>query len=296
MSEQEQVGNDRRSNGPRGSASANQAREGGADDLVIQRIVVALDATTQSANLLEAAAHLAHHLGIELVGLFVEDVNLLRLSELPFTQEIGSFSQLRRPLQATQLALQLRSQATQLQRMVMRAAERYGVSWSFQVVRGPIAAELRKAAVETDLFVLGRNRRRPRGPAPLGSTTRAVVIEAPRLTMVFHQQAQWQQPIVVAFDGSPAAIRALDLATQLTQAAEDVPLVVILIGEEPERADDLRRAAAAWLHQRGTRARFQWLARANVSRLVNLVMLAHGGAFIAPSNGLAPGRGVACRT
>ncbi|MEZ4869190.1 MAG: universal stress protein [Caldilineaceae bacterium] len=253
----------------------------------IQRIVVALDATPQSAILLDAAADLAHKLQIELVGLFVEDINLLRLAELPFSREIGSFSSARRSLQAAPLERQLRAQASQLRRRLQRTAEQHGIAWSFQVVRGAIAEELRKAALETDLFILGRSRRLRAGHFPLGTTTRALLLQAPRLTLVLHHhRSQWQQPIVVAYDGSAAAERALLVATQLTKE-EDATLIVLLISEEQEGAQELRQQAAAWLHQRGLRARYQWLARANITRMANLVMLEQGGAFVLPSNGLA---------
>ena len=54
----------------------------------IQRILVALDASTDSLAALDAAAKLAQCLQAELVGLFVEDVNLLYMAGLPFTREL----------------------------------------------------------------------------------------------------------------------------------------------------------------------------------------------------------------
>ncbi|HRW08518.1 MAG TPA: universal stress protein [Caldilineaceae bacterium] len=252
----------------------------------IRRIVVALDATAQSAILLEAAALLAQHLGVELTGIFVEDSNLLRLGELSFVQETGSYAPARRPLQAAQLERQLRSQAAALQRAIRNTAERYQIPWTFQVLRGPIADELRKAAAETDLFIVGRSRQSRQGRVPLGTTTRAVVITAPRFTLVLHQQPVWQQPVVVVYDGSAAAERALTLATQLTQA-EDVPLMVVLVGEEAAMAQELRQTVATWLHQRGLRAHYQWLSRANIARLVNVVVAAQSGALVLPGKDLA---------
>ena len=252
----------------------------------IQRVVVALDATEQSVHLLEAAAELAQSLGSELVGIFVEDINLLRLVDLPFGYELGSFSSTPRPLQALSLERQLRAQAVTLRRMLMRVAQQRKLSWSFQVVRGVIANEVSKATSETDLVILGRSRRTRTGATPLGSTTRALLVQAaPRLTLVLQRQIPRKQPILVGYDGSSAARRALFLATQLLQE-QDVPLVLILIGDEAERADALRHEAATWLHLQGLRARYHWLARANIARLVNLVLIEQGGAFVLPSAGL----------
>ena len=58
-------------------------------EIVIRRIVFALDAASDSADSLEAAAELAERLHAELVGVFVEDANLLRLTALPFVREIN---------------------------------------------------------------------------------------------------------------------------------------------------------------------------------------------------------------
>jgi nucleotide-binding universal stress UspA family protein len=276
MSEQERTPNQRRDSSPERSQR----------EPVIRRIVVALDATPQSAALLEAAADLAQSLETELVGLFVEDINLLRLSELPFASEIGSFSTARRPVQAMHLERQLRAQAVQLRRMLMRAAERRGVPWHFQVARGAIVAELRKAAAETDLFILGRSAHTRGGRSRLGSTARALLIQAPRLTLVLHRETQWKQPVLVAYDGSEAAQRALRLAARLTRN-EDAPLIVILVSDDRDEARELQEETAGWLQLRGLRARYQWLARANITRLVNLVIAERGGAFVLPCDGIA---------
>ena len=48
------------------------------DQLSIRRILVALDASPASLSAMQNAVELAARLGAELIGLFVEDINLLR--------------------------------------------------------------------------------------------------------------------------------------------------------------------------------------------------------------------------
>ena len=72
-------------------------------EIVIQRILVALDASPHSQAALDAAATLAARVSAELQGLFIEDVNLLRLAELPFAREVGSFTATHRRLDARDL-------------------------------------------------------------------------------------------------------------------------------------------------------------------------------------------------
>ena len=106
------------------------------DDETAERIVVALDASPNSVVALRAAAELASWLGLELEGLFVEDINVTRLSGLPYQQEVGSYTGALRRLDDLALQRQLRALATTIQRSMAREAGRRPVRWSFQVRRG----------------------------------------------------------------------------------------------------------------------------------------------------------------
>ena len=79
------------------------ARSEGTAAPAIRRILVALDASTHSLAALETAAGLAARLEAELVGLFVEDINLLRAAELPFARETSFYSSSLRPLERGEL-------------------------------------------------------------------------------------------------------------------------------------------------------------------------------------------------
>ena len=59
---------------------------------LVRRILVAVDASHHSIAALEAAVELATRFQAELLGLYVEDINLLRLAQLPFGREVGTFS------------------------------------------------------------------------------------------------------------------------------------------------------------------------------------------------------------
>ena len=62
------------------------------------RIWVALDESPRSTAALTAAAALAGELDAELAGLFVEDVNLQHLFDLPFAREFSVLTGAGRPL------------------------------------------------------------------------------------------------------------------------------------------------------------------------------------------------------
>ncbi|PKN22384.1 MAG: hypothetical protein CVU64_24985, partial [Deltaproteobacteria bacterium HGW-Deltaproteobacteria-21] len=73
------------------------------DKVTIRRILVAMDPSYRSVGALDVAAELAARLGAELSAVFVEDVDLLHLAELPFAMEIGSRSCCLRPVRLVDL-------------------------------------------------------------------------------------------------------------------------------------------------------------------------------------------------
>jgi nucleotide-binding universal stress UspA family protein len=250
-------------------------------ELKIRRILVALDASPHSLAALEAAAELAADLEAELLGLFVEDINLLRLAELPFARESGFFSLTSRPLSSRYMQRQLRAQAQRARQALALLAERSDVSWSFRVARGAIAAELLSAAAEADLTILGKagwslTRRRR-----LGSTARQVLVQSERLTLILQHGACLEMPALVVYDGSPTAARALNVAVHLMRGKEG-ELIVLLLSAGPAAAQELRTEVLEWLHKEGLKARFHWMAEDDVQRLIALIQEEESGVLVLP--------------
>ena len=250
-------------------------------ELIIRRILVALDASPHSQAALEAAAELAARFGAELQGLFVEDVNLLRLAELPFTREMGLFSPTRRRLDTQGVERQLRAQARRVHRALAVAAERAQVRWSFRVARGTIPTELLAAASEVDLIILGKagwslaRRRR------LGSTARTVAFQAPSLTLILEEGARLGRPVLAVYDGSASARRALIAAAVL--AKEDEGGLVVILADGPDAVRQLQGEAADWLGETAVEARYHSLARSSASKLAHIVRTEGCGTFVLPA-------------
>lgn len=251
-------------------------------ELMIRRILVALDASPHSLAALEAAVELAGRFRAELLGLFVEDVNLLRLAELPFAQEIGFFSAIRRELDTQGIERQFRGQAARIRRALELSAEHTQVNWSFRVARGVIASELLTAASEVDLIILGRGGWSLTQRRQLGSTARAILSETPCLALILHHGAGLELPMLVVYDGSPLAQKALAAAAALVQG-EDGDLTVLVLADEPDMAHRLQRQAAEWLQGRGVQADYRLLTESSVARLAHIVQMEGGGTFVLPA-------------
>ena len=119
----------------------------------IRRVIVGMDPALQSRALLEAAVELAERMEAELVGLFVENQDLLHFAGLPFAREVGFASAIRRTLDVESMERSLRALAKEAQRTLASVAGRTPVQWSFRVVRGSPAAELLAVAEESDLVI-----------------------------------------------------------------------------------------------------------------------------------------------
>lgn len=130
-------------------------------------MIVGLDAATPSSRaLLEAAAGLADRMEAELVGLFVENVDLLHLAGLPFTREVGFPSATSRELDVERMERALRAVARDAHRMLASVAERAPRRWSFRVTRGVLVTELLSAVAEGDLVLVNAAPARRPGGAP----------------------------------------------------------------------------------------------------------------------------------
>ncbi len=189
------------------------------------RIVLVLDVSPRSRAALETAAVLAAALDSELAGVFVEDINLLRLSGLPFTREVGLFAPGLRPFGEQEVERALRREAEAAQQLLAATAARLSLRWSFQVARGQIATELFALANAPDLVVLGRR-------AGAGALSLGNYLGAPLRALARHAE---QRAVVAVYDGSTTSRQALELARQVAMAS-GVVLRVLVAATDAEYA------------------------------------------------------------
>lgn len=255
----------------------------------IRRILVGLDASAASLAALEAATTLAARMNAELLGLFVEDVNLLRLAGLPFASEVGMLSARTFPLETQGMEQRLRAQAERAQRALARVAGRRQVRWTFRVARGQIVAELLTAAEEADLIALGTANVQAIRRARLGSTVQAVMNRAVHPLLILPGDVTIRTPICVIYDGSTSSTQALTLAGDLAQA-DDGELAVFVLADDPEAEQRLRAAAAARLEPIGLKVRYRWLVEADPRTLVHSARRERIGTLVFAADGATLGR------
>jgi hypothetical protein len=101
-----------------------------------------------SAGAPEAVARLAQELRAELLGLFIEDVELLRFAALPFAAEVGFPSASRRAMDVDALERQMRSQARALEGALAAILGPAPEGWRFRVERAIPSQAVQAALAE----------------------------------------------------------------------------------------------------------------------------------------------------
>lgn len=256
---------------------------------LFRRILVATNNSPHSRAALQMAAQLAAGLEAKLDSLFVKNRTLLRAAQLPFAKEVRTHSVAPQRLDDRRAQRQLRSQAERAEATVRKIAERAGVDYAFRVVEGRVTHELLRAADKADLLALGKtstqsSRRR------LGTTTRAVLAEAPTPVLVLRRALQGRRPLFTYYDGSDAAQTALAAAAELAGLGDGHRLTVGLPPTDDATAQQLQ--AAVNDHCRGRVLVFQTrlLTNAEQQRLATfarrkghgLVVLPEGAAPLSP--------------
>ena len=207
-----------------------------------ERILVALDESEEHGRVLQSAAEIAARLEAELSGLFVEDVDLLRLAELPCAREVHYSGREAAP-DAAVIRRAMRVQAEAAKRALAGAAERRRLRWSFRVARGNVARELVTAAARTDLMVVGRTRLAHHRRIHVGTTARRVAAEAPAAVLV-PGRGNDDGPVVVVYDGSPASARALAAAARIAERGPAIVLATDAAEADGAHAGDIDAAFA----------------------------------------------------
>ena len=223
----------------------------------IRRVIVLVDAPAASVAALREAATLASRRDAELLGLFVEEEDLLRSAGLPFAREIGPTSTALRRVDAARMERRLRARARDIRRTLEGLARSHAIAGTLQVARGRVMPQVLAAAAAGDLIVVGKSGWSPLRRGRLGSTARQLIDEASLTVMVLEQAAGAAvRPTLALFDHPEAGRRALAVAAQIAQR-DGHALTVLVPGGDPAAAAELHRRAEGWLAEHGLEAAVQ---------------------------------------
>jgi nucleotide-binding universal stress UspA family protein len=236
----------------------------------VRRIVVAADSSPHGRAAMAAAAALAGELGVDLEGLFVEDVNVLNVAELALGRELHVISGQARAFDRAALECELRAEAACARRVLEAFALRQHVAVSFRVVRGRVGAEVIAAAGEADLLVLGTASRSIGAFGHPGSTAVAAAVGATGPVLLLRSGRTIAGRALVAFDGSEGARLAVEAAVRMAHGREDALTVVVLVASTADGAAQLEAEVKKMSAATGTTLQFRHVDALDLTAMCRL--------------------------
>jgi len=247
--------------------------------LTIRRILVALDTSPSSQAALEAAVALAERVKAEVFGLFVEDVDLLRVAESPYAREVLYPSAQEGRLTRGVLERRLRIQAEQARRALMAAAQRANVPCTFLCVRGKVSSELLAAAAKTDLVAIGRLGWSMGARLRIDSTAMDLVASTDPVLLLSEYRVPGPLHFLLYFDGSADARKALRWAAEVA-GSDSGKLTVLLAAENEEQADEMHEEAESLLPEAGLKVAYRPIDPNDRAGLLSFLKQVENGMFV----------------
>jgi nucleotide-binding universal stress UspA family protein len=217
---------------------------------MIQSILIPTDGSEYGKTAIAYGIYIARKLNVQLVGLHVVDVRLIRGPV--FTDISGSVGL--PPYQEFLPAIEsgLDAKADQILQEFRSQCEAAGVHPETMKVTGvideTIIAEGRKCCDWVLLAQRGEHFHIA-GGAILGSTAEAVVRHSGKPVFVSPEHFREIESMAVAYDGSAPADKALKLAAELSERAA-WPLSVVIITSDPAVGEKISKKAEAFLESR----------------------------------------------
>ena len=115
-------------------------------------VLVTLDMSDAGQLALDIAARMAALSQAELEGVFIEDIDLISLSKLPFLRQVSACSLVAEAISPERIQRDLNAEARQAERMLIQQAKLMGVDYSFRIWRGHASLETLSVSFEADIL------------------------------------------------------------------------------------------------------------------------------------------------
>ncbi|MCR8913383.1 universal stress protein [Marinobacter panjinensis] len=204
------------------------------------RVLVLIDGSRMSYAALEAAADIAGKRGADILGVFVEELNLVRSAGYGFSREVGSVSGISRPFDPGILEQRMRRLADHARAALAGAVKQRGGKAALSIARGRVIDEVLAIAGPDDLLVLGRTGWSSPAGARLGSTARGLIRQSPGQVLLWcEQKLPYQNRVVVFLNDHDEANHRATLAAAEISRNSHLPVTIILGADHEPSADRL---------------------------------------------------------
>jgi len=232
-----------------------------------RRVVIALEMSSMATSM-SVALELARSMEAEIVGLFIEDIDLLSVAALPFA-EVGFPSAARRNLDVDAMERSLRAKARLVHQEFAARLAGDPLKWTFEVVRGRTVTALASVAEVQDIAVVPLSSAVVAEPGARARTVHAVDA-APVPLLLVSGAARTDGAIAVVFAPGTPAQEVARIAVLLAPHYGRSPLFV-LAGAEAAQSEAWRRDIEERLGAHAIEGRFRSLAHVEAPEIDRLV-------------------------
>jgi hypothetical protein len=201
-------------------------------DVTVRRVLVALDSSPESRALLDLAADLAECLESTLLGLFVEDQDILDFTDMPIARQVSNTGLGISDLTRQHMESHYRSQAAAARRAVEAAAARRRIQCAFETRRGKTAFEIGAAARARDLIAVSPTVGHVAPTRGLDLFAGLASEVSGLLTLAGLRTVRATGPVTAVHSGTPAADGAVGLAARIAARWGERPRIVMVGNSE----------------------------------------------------------------
>lgn len=222
---------------------------------MFKHICVGADGSRDAATAEDLAISLAGRLQAVLHGVHVIDSSFLEgafITDISGAMGFEPFLNLQAQVRAT-----LAEVAEAIKARFLAHCAEEGVEATFHIVRAGVVRGILDAAKLSDLLVVGQRGVNARFHEDLlGPTTETLLRRSPRPVLVVPGEAAPPSRPLAAYDGSPKAVRALQVGAALCRQL-DLELTVVTVNDDTTRGEAHLGEAANYLRPYGVRAAFR---------------------------------------
>jgi nucleotide-binding universal stress UspA family protein len=232
---------------------------------MFKNIMVGIDSSEHSRHAQTLAFYLARNLHASVLGLHVVDILSF---EGPLFNDIEAPANLESYLDTPWLRETLTARGHKLLEDFAAAAAREGVNVQTVLDFGLVANQICERSKSADLVVLGHRGGQAALPATLGGTAGSVARRASGTVLICPASARELRRLVLAFDGSDRACKAMHAAAEMASGL-DAALSVLSVSRDPKTAEHRLAQARTYFEPYGVKAEFHHLTGHASQEIVN---------------------------
>jgi len=225
---------------------------------MFDKILVPIDASSDSWVAVDQAISLAKEEGAKILGLFIADERTIYAPCWSAADAMDPLSPDCNPVileQAQTLEKQIREQGEKALKDLRQRSSVAGVECDTVFETGIVSQTILNYADQVDLIVMGRHGAGGKWSGPLlGSTFEAVARHAPVPVLATVSDSRPLKTLLVAYDGSEQAKKALDIALHLVKG-RDRQLIILTVDDGHDDRPAASYEAAVLAKEQGVDAK-----------------------------------------